>query len=81
MDIIEIALKKASQNNKVRFDYIDAILTDWHKKELTTPEEVNMYLKSMNTKDKEKAKKALTNQQSLEFTQSTFDNLDSLFDN
>lgn len=81
MNVIEIALKKASQNNRVRFDYIDALLTDWHKKELMTPEEVNTYLKSMNTKEREKTKKSLTNQQSFEFTQSTFDNLDSLFDN
>ena len=81
MDIIDISLKKASQSNKIKFDYIDAILTDWHKKELSTPEEVNLYLSSLNTKEKEKTKKNLLKQQNFEFTQSTFENLDSLFDN
>ena len=78
MDIIEIALKKASSNNKVRFDYIDTIITDWHKKDLHSVDEVNTYLKSIKEKDKKtkEIKKA-----SFEYTQSTFDNLESLYDN
>lgn len=78
MEIIEVALKKASSNNKVRFDYIDTLLTDWHSKDLHSVEEVESYLSSI--KDKEK-KKAQVEKVAFEYTQSTFDNLDSLYDN
>lgn len=78
MEIIEIALKRASSNNKVRFDYIDSLITDWHKKELHSAEEVNTYLQSI--KDRDKKSKAIE-KKAFEYTQSTFDNLDSLYDN
>lgn len=78
IEIIEIALKKASSNNKVRFDYIDALLTDWHAKDLHSQEEVETYLNSIKDKDK---KKAQVEKSAFEYTQSTFDNLDSLYDN
>ena len=78
MEIIEIALKKASSNNKVRFDYIDTLLTDWHSKDLHTAEEVESYLNSIKDKDKKKSQVEKT---AFEYTQSTFDNLDSLYDN
>ena len=76
LDIIDIALKNASAKNKVRFEYIDSILTDWHNKSLTTVDEVNSYLASFK---ENKAKP--TKKESFEYTQSTFDNLDSLYDN
>ena len=78
MEIIEIALKKASSNNKVRFDYIDTLLTDWHKKEFSTADEINTYLNSLKDKDK---KNKQIEKVAYEYTQSTFDNLDSLYDN
>ena len=78
MDIIEIALKRASSNNKVRFDYIDSLLTDWHNKELHSKEEVDTYLQSIKDKDK---KSNSVKKLAFEYTQSTFDNLDSLYDN
>jgi len=82
MDIIEIALKKASSNNKVRFDYIDAMITDWHSKDLHTPEEVLAYIESTknNNKDTKRSKNS-RQAQSFEYTQSTFDNLNDLYDN
>ena len=78
MDIIEIALKKAASNNKVRFDYIDTLLTDWYQKELHSPDEVNTYLNSLKDKDK---KVKQVEKVAYEYTQSTFDNLESLYDN
>lgn len=78
MDVIEVALKKASSNNKVRFDYIDTLLTDWYKKELHSVDDVNTYLQSIKDKDK-KVKQIEKN--TFEYTQSTFDNLESLYDN
>lgn len=78
MEIIEIALKKAASNNKVRFDYIDTLLTDWHQKELHSVDEVNTYLSSKKDKDK---KTKQIEKVAYEYTQSTFDNLESLYDN
>ncbi len=78
MDVIEIALKNASSKNKVRFDYIDTLLTDWHQKDLSTPDEVNTYLTSIKEKDK---KQKQVERVAFEYTQSTFDNLESLYDN
>ncbi|MCR5187148.1 MAG: DnaD domain protein [Clostridia bacterium] len=76
LDIIDIALKNASAKNKVRFEYIDSILTDWHNKSLTTVNEVNSYLASFKENKSKPTKK-----DTFEYTQSTFDNLDSLYDN
>ncbi len=78
MDIIEIALKKAASNNNVRFEYIDTLLTDWHKKDFHTVSEVNTYLDSL--KDKNKKVKEIE-KVAFEYTQSTFDNLEALYDN
>ncbi len=78
MDIIEIALKKASSNNNIRFEYIDKLLTDWHNKSLQTVDEVNTYLQSIKDKDK---KTKQIEKIAYEYTQSTFDNLESLYDN
>lgn len=78
MDIIEIALKKASSNNTVKFDYIDTLLTDWHNKQLLSADEVKTYLSSIKEKDK---KTKQIQKIAYEYTQSTFDNLESLYDN
>ena len=75
---IDIALKNASSKNKIRFDYIDTLLTDWHKKDLRTVDEVNTYLQSLKEKDT-RAKQV--QKVAFEYTQSTFDNLESLYEN
>lgn len=78
MTIIEIALKKASNKSNINFKYIDTLLSDWHEKELTTVEDINHYLNSTKTKEKKiKQVKKLE----LEYTQSTFDNWEALYDN
>ena len=71
-------LKNASSKNKIRFDYIDTLLTDWHKKDLRTVDEVNTYLQSLKEKDT-RAKQV--QKVAFEYTQSTFDNLESLYEN
>ncbi len=76
MEIIDIALKNASAKNKVKFEYIDRLLKDWHDKDLTTKEQVYDYLASFK-----ETKKKPTPKDSFEYTQSTFENLDSLYDN
>lgn len=78
IEIIEIALKKAATKNSISFEYIDKLLSDWHEKGLTTISDVNTYLDSLKTKDK---KVKQIKQIALEYTQSTFDNWDALYDN
>lgn len=78
IEIIEIALKKASSKNTISFEYIDKLLSDWYEKELTTVDEVNTYLDSLKPKE---AKVVPIKKVALEYTQSTFDNWDSLYDN
>ena len=63
-------------SNLFPIEYIDSILTDWHNKSLTTVDEVNSYLASFKENKSKPTKK-----ESFEYTQSTFDNLDSLYDN
>ena len=78
MDIIEIALKKASTKNSINFQYIDKLLSDWFEKGLYSVDDVNTYLDSQKTKEK---KTKQIKQIALEYTQSTFDNWDALYDN
>lgn len=80
MNIIEIALKKAASKNKVRFDYIDTLLTDWYKKELHSVDEVHTYLQSLQDKEK-KTKQIEKAAYEYEYTQNMFDNLNDLYDN
>ena len=56
MDVLEIALKKTTSKSNISFDYLDAIISDWHEKKLSTPDEVTTYLKEK--KQREKALKA-----------------------
>ena len=63
MDIIEIALKKTTSKTNFSFDYIDKMITDWHEKNLLTPDDVSSYLKEQKQKNKEM--KALENQQQI----------------
>jgi len=81
INIIEIALKKASNKNSINFKYIDTILSDWHEKALNTVDEVNTYLASIKVKDKKEKKPKLIKKLEFEYTQSTFDNWDALYDN
>ena len=72
-------LKKASTKNSISFEYIDTLLSDWHEKALTTVSDVNNYLDSL--KPKENKIKPIKTFQTFEYTQSTFDNWEALYDN
>ena len=80
MDIIELALKRSVLKSNAGFKYYDDILTDWHVKGLTTPEQVNAYTTSIAEK-KTRTKQVQNIAKQFEFTQSTFDNLENLYDN
>jgi DnaD/phage-associated family protein len=80
MSIIEIALKKSSSMSTISFEYFDKIISDWHSKGFTNTSEVQAYIASK--KDKEKRVKQIEQKAlSYNYTQSTFDNLESLYDN
>lgn len=63
MDVIEIALKKTTSKTNFSFDYIDKMITDWHEKNLCTPDDVSSYLKEQKQKMKEL--KSIENQQQM----------------
>ncbi len=80
MPVIEIALKKSSSMNSINFKYFDTAISDWHSKGLSNAEEIQTYLSSV--KDKDKRIKQIENKTlTYNYTQSTFDNLESLYDN
>lgn len=43
-DVIELALKKTTSKTSFSFDYLDKMLTDWHDRNLKTPDDVGNYL-------------------------------------
>ena len=49
MDIIEIALKKSSGKFNFSFEYMDKLITDWHERNLKTPEQVNKHLENQKS--------------------------------
>ena len=80
MDVIELALKRSVYKSNAGFKYYDDVLSDWHSKGLTTPEQVETHLASMNEK-KSRAKQVQTMAKQFEYTQSTFDSFENLYDN
>lgn len=80
ISIIEIALKKSSSMNSISFEYFDRVLTDWHNNGLTTIEEIEAYQNSKREK-KDKPKPVERKITEYSYTQSTFENWDSLYDN
>jgi len=49
LELIEIALKKTVSKANISFDYLDKMITDWHTRDLKTPDEVQNYLVSAKT--------------------------------
>ena len=80
MDIIEIALKKTTSKSNPNFEYLDKLISDWHDRNLSTPETINMYL--VATKEKKKNIQELTKKTNYnDYEQRHYDNLDSLYAN
>ena len=80
INIIELALKASTSTTNASLNYFDKILTDWHEKGLNTVEEIETYKQSQKDKTK-KIKQIEKRIPEFSYTQSTFDNLDSLYDN
>ena len=80
MDVIEMALKRSTLKSNAGFEYYDKLLTDWHSKGLVTVQEIQNEISSFTEKTN---RKKLVNKiaQQFEYTQSTFDSFDNLYDN
>lgn len=80
MEIIDLALQRSATKTNASFAYFDKLLTDWHQKDYKTVSDVQNHLSSISEKTtRTKQVEKLSNQ--FEYTQSTFDSLDSLYDN
>ena len=80
-EIIDIALKKTTSKANPSFDYINKLLSDWHKQGLKTPSEVLTYLE-----EKEKQSKKVPASQEKKsgfqsYDQRKYDNLDKFYAN
>ena len=80
MDIIEMALKRSTLKSNTGFEYYDKLLADWHSKGFTTTDDVNAYLSSMNEKNT-RTRQVNKIAEQLEYTQSTLDSFENLYDN
>ena len=80
MDVIDLALKRSVFKANAGFKYYDDILSDWYQKGLTTPDEINAHIASL-TEKKTRTKQVQSMAKQYEFTQSTFDNFENLYDN
>lgn len=80
MDIIEIALKRSVLKSNAGFEYYDKVLSDWHTKGLNSVQDVETYLTSESDK-KKRTKQVQKIAQQFEYTQSTFDSFENLYDN
>ena len=80
MNIIEIALKKTTSKQNPTFDYINNIITDWHDRNLKTPEEINAFVEQRKVQEKN-AKELKTQVKKANYEQRNYDNLDFLYAN
>lgn len=80
MDVINLALKKTTSKTNPSFDYLNKLLSDWHDRNLKTPNEVEQFLetfKKQSNSIKELAKKTGYSN----YEQRSYDNLDSFYAN
>ena len=80
MNVIEIALKRTTYKQNPTFEYINNIITDWHDRNLKTPDQVEAFLEQRKKQTKDikdmKAKVSKAN-----YEQRQYSNLDFLYAN
>lgn len=79
MNIIEIALKKTTSKSNPSFDYINSLLSDWHDRNLKTPQDIEKYLQQ--SKQKRKNVQDLKNKANTTSSERKYNNLDFLYAN
>ena len=81
MDVIEIALKRTTFKTNPTFEYLNNIITDWYKRKLRTPKDVEDFLKTRETERKNIKKKTEKQSTKGNYEQRKYDNLDFLYAN
>lgn len=83
MNIIEIALKRTTYKQNPTFEYINNIISDWHERNLKTPDEINAFLeqRKKQNKDLKEMKSQVTKANKASYEQRQYDNLDFLYAN
>ena len=81
MDIIEIALKRATLKQAPTFAYFDSLISSWHERSLKTKEEILTYIDQRSKQNKmvKDINKKTTSK--LSYAQRAYDNLDFLYAN
>ena len=80
-DVIEIALKKTTSKANPSFDYLDKLLSDWHDRNLKTPNDVQNFLSEskIKTKNIKNLEKSISKANKATYDQRTFEDLNSLY--
>ena len=80
MNIIEIALKRTTFKQNPTFEYINNIITDWHERNLKTPDEINAFIEQRKKQEKNtKDLKSTVNK--INYAQRKYQDLDFLYAN
>lgn len=80
MDIIEIALKRTTFKQAPTFEYINNLITDWHDRKFTKPEQVLVFIEQRRKQFKN-AKELKQSTSKSNYSQRNYDNLDFLYAN
>lgn len=80
LNIIEIALKRSLVKSNTTFEYFNNIITDWHDRNLKTPNEVTAFIE-MRHKQKKDIQKLEKQVSKTSFDQRQYDNLAFLYAN
>lgn len=80
MDIIEIALKRTTFKQNPTFEYINNIISDWHDRNLKSPNEIEAFLEQRKKQNKD-IKDLKTQVSKANYEQRQYNNLDFLYAN
>ena len=79
-EIIDIALKKTTSKANPSFDYIDKLLTNWHKQGFKTPSEILNYMQERSEQNK-KSSSSEKKSGFQSYDQRKYDDLDKFYAN
>ena len=80
MNIIEIALKRTTFKQNPTFEYINNIITDWHDRNLKTPDEITAFIEQRKKQEKN-TKDLKTTVNKINYAQRKYQDLDFLYAN
>ncbi len=80
MNIIEIALKRTTFKQNPTFEYINNIISDWHDRNLKSPNEIEAFLEQRKKQNKD-IKDLKTQVSKTNYEQRQYNNLDFLYAN